>query len=289
MPLMPKDQGLYEAQREHDACGIGAVVNISGEKNHQIIEHAKQVLLNLHHRGAASADNVTGDGAGILCQIPHKFLQTETKKLKIQLPELGHYGVGMVFGSEDAGIRKKCGVLLEQAIVHYGMKVLGWRDVPVSPDCQIFVDGGGLDKPELERKLFLARKRAERLVNETIGPDAEDFYVCSLSCKTICYKGMFMAWQLFAYYPDLNSEQFTSALAIVHQRYSTNTFPNWQLAQPFRCIAHNGEINTLSGNRNCMKMREKRMECDTLTDDLTDLLPTLTPGASDSANFDNML
>ena len=302
MPLMPKDQGLYEAQREHDACGIGAVVNISGEKNHQIIEHAKQVLLNLHHRGAASADNVTGDGAGILCQIPHKFLQTETKKLKIQLPELGHYGVGMVFGSEDAEIRKKCGVLLEQAIVHYGMKVLGWRDVPVSPDClgemalsaepsvqQIFVDGGGLDKPELERKLFLARKRAERLVNETIGPDAEDFYVCSLSCKTICYKGMFMAWQLFAYYPDLNSEQFTSALAIVHQRYSTNTFPNWQLAQPFRCIAHNGEINTLSGNRNCMKMREKRMECDTLTDDLTDLLPTLTPGASDSANFDNML
>ncbi|MHC5164992.1 MAG: glutamate synthase subunit alpha, partial [Planctomycetota bacterium] len=186
MPLMPKDQGLYEAQREHDACGIGAVVNISGEKNHQIIEHAKQVLLNLHHRGAASADNVTGDGAGILCQIPHKFLQTETKKLKIQLPELGHYGVGMVFGSEDAEIRKKCGVLLEQAIVHYGMKVLGWRDVPVSPDClgemalsaepsvqQIFVDGGGLDKPELERKLFLARKRAERLVNETIGPDAE--------------------------------------------------------------------------------------------------------------------
>ncbi|MHC4231063.1 MAG: glutamate synthase large subunit [Planctomycetota bacterium] len=299
---MPKDQGLYEARREHDACGIGAVVNISGKQDHSIIQYAKEVLLNLHHRGAAGADNVTGDGAGILCQIPHDFLATELKKLKIKLPQSGSYGVGMVFSPKDPALRNECGEFLEKAIAHYGMKVIGWRDVPVSPDClgeialsaepavqQIFVDGCGLTGGDLERKLFLARKRAERLVKETKGDAAEDFYISSLSCKTICYKGMFMAWQLFAYYPDLEDASFASALAIVHQRYSTNTFPSWQLAQPFRCIAHNGEINTLSGNRNCMRMREKRMESAILGDDLTDLLPVLTPGASDSACFDNML
>lgn len=302
MPLMPKNQGLYESRREHDACGIGAVVNISGKKDHSIIQNAKQVLLNLHHRGAASADNVTGDGAGILCQIPHEFLLVETKQLGFRLPEAGHYGVAMVFGSKDPGFCKSCDTLLEQAIVDYGMKVLGWRDVPVSADClgemalsaepsikQLFIESGTLQGQELEQKLYLARKRAERLVNEKFGETGRDFYITSMSYKTICYKGMFMAWQLFSYYPDLNDERFASALAIIHQRYSTNTFPNWQLAQPFRCIAHNGEINTLSGNRNCMRMREKRMECRTLGDDLGDLIPVLTPGASDSANFDNML
>ena len=302
MSLMPKDQGLYESRREHDACGIGAVVNISGKKDHSIIQYAKQVLLNLHHRGAASADNVTGDGAGILCQIPHEFFKQKTNKAGINLPEPGSYGVGVVFSSKDEQLREECDALLEKAITHHGMKVMGWRDVPVSPDClgeialsaepsvkQIFVDGAGLHDQEIERKLYLARKRAEQLVAEKFGDSAEDFYVTSLSCKTICYKGMFMAWQLFSYYPDLNDERFASALAIVHQRYSTNTFPNWQLAQPFRCIAHNGEINTLSGNRNCMQMREKRMKSPTLGDDLSDLLPVLTPGASDSANFDNMV
>ncbi len=302
MSLMPKDQGLYEARREHDACGIGAVVNISGKKDHSIIQYAKEVLLNLHHRGAAGADNVTGDGAGILCQIPHDFLEAEAKKLNIKLPKSGSYGVGMVFGPKDAKLRKACDALLEGAVTHYGMKAMGWRAVPVSQDClgeialsaepsiqQVFVDGCGLSEQNLERKLFLARKRAERLVNEMYGETANDFYISSLSCKTLCYKGMFMAWQLFAYYPDINDERFASALAIVHQRYSTNTFPNWQLAQPFRCIAHNGEINTLSGNRNCTQMREKRMECAALGNDLSDLTPVLTPGASDSANFDNML
>jgi len=302
MLLMSKDQGLYESRREHDACGIGAAVNISGQKDHSIIQYAKQILLNLHHRGAASADNVTGDGAGILSQIPHEFFKQETKTSGFELPDVSCYGIGIVFGSKDTSLRKKCDALLEKAIADYGMKVLGWRDVPVSADClgeialsaepsikQIFIDGAGLKGQQLERKLYLARKRAERLVNEKIGDSADDFYVTSLSCKTICYKGMFMAWQLFSYYPDLSNEQFTSALSIVHQRYSTNTFPNWQLAQPFRCIAHNGEINTLSGNRNCMRMREKRMESPILGQDLSDLLPVLTPGASDSANFDNML
>ena len=302
MSLMPKDQGLYEARREHDACGIGAVVNISGKKDHSIIQYADQVLKNLHHRGAAGADNVTGDGGGILCQIPHEFLKSETKKLKIKLPEAGLYGVAMVFGSKDQKLGKACEEVLEKAVLHYGMTVLGWRDVPVDPSClgeialsaeptikQVFIDGGPYRGDELERKLFLARKRTERLINETYGEAAEDFYLPSMSARTICYKGMFMAWQLFAYYPDLSDERFASALAIVHQRYSTNTFPNWRLAQPFRCIAHNGEINTLSGNRNCTRMRETRMSNELLGNDLTDLFPTLEPGASDSANFDNML
>jgi glutamate synthase domain-containing protein 2/glutamate synthase domain-containing protein 1/glutamate synthase domain-containing protein 3 len=296
---MQKQQGLYEPAHEHDACGIGAVVNISGRKDHAIVEHGKQILLNLHHRGAASADNVTGDGAGILIQIPHAFLHSECKG---KLPAPGKYGVGMVFGSMNSSIRARCNILLEKAIEHYGMKVLGWRDVPVKADClgpiakageptikQIFVDGQGLSDEDLERKLFLARKRAEKQISGTMGRDGEDFYVVSLSCRTICYKGMFMAWQLFTYYPDLSDERVVSAMAIVHQRYSTNTFPNWQLAHPFRCIAHNGEINTLSGNRNCMRMREKFLNSEILGGDLSDVIPILTPGASDSANFDNML
>ena len=302
MSLMPKDQGLYEARHEHDACGIGAVVNISGKKEHSIIQYADQVLKKLHHRGAAGADNVTGDGGGILCQIPHDFLKAETKKLNIDLPEAGSYGVAMVFGSKDDKLRKICEEILEKAVIHYGMSVLGWREVPVDAGClgeialsaepvikQFFIDAGSYRGDELERKLYLARKRTERLVTEIYGGEAEDFYLPSMSSRTICYKGMFMAWQLFAYYPDLSDERFASAMAIVHQRYSTNTFPSWKLAQPFRCIAHNGEINTLSGNRNCTRMRETRMESDVLGDDLTDLFPTLEPGASDSACFDNML
>ena len=302
MSLMPKDQGLYEARREHDACGIGAVVNIDGRKDHAILQHAKQVLLNLHHRGAASADDITGDGAGILFQIPHDFFTAEFKSSRAPLPAPGTYAVGMIFGSQNAEIRSSTETILEKAINHYGMKVLGWREVPFKNDClgpialqaepnirQIFVDGNGFRDEDLERCLFKARKRAEKQVSETMGADGEDFYVVSLSCRTICYKGMFMAWQLFTYYPELSDERMKSALAIVHQRYSTNTFPNWKLAHPFRCIAHNGEINTLSGNRNCMRTREKSLKSSVLGDDLSDLFPVLTPGASDSANFDNML
>lgn len=302
MHVRAKDQGMYEVRREHDACGIGAVVNISGKKDHSILEYGKQILLNLHHRGAASADDITGDGAGILMQIPHDFFKSECKRLRIELPQPGRYGAGIVFGPQNNELREKCEAILEQAISHYGMKVLGWRDVPFRRDClgpialsaepsirQIFIDGGGLGPEPFERTLFMARKRAERLVHEQFGEEGDDFYIPSLSCRTICYKGMFMAWQLFEYYPDLADERMTSALAIVHQRYSTNTLPNWKLAQPFRCIAHNGEINTLSGNRNYMRMREKRLDCRILGDDLTDLVPVLDPLGSDSACFDNML
>ncbi|MHC4259414.1 MAG: glutamate synthase central domain-containing protein, partial [Planctomycetota bacterium] len=303
MSALLNDQGLYEARREHDACGIGAVVNISGKQSHSIIEYGKQILVNLHHRGAAGADESTGDGAGILFQIPHEFFVVECEKSGFSLPPASQYGVGVVFGSKDAKLREECDGILEAAIGYYGVKVFGWRDVPTSNGClgqialaaepsikQVFVDGAGFKDELLERRLYLARRRAERLVRKKFGDDGQDFfYVTSLSCRTICYKGMFMAWQLFAYYPDLVDERVESALAIVHQRYSTNTFPNWRLAQPFRCIAHNGEINTLSGNRNWMRARETTMASEVLGDDVDDLLPVLAPEMSDSACFDSVL
>jgi len=302
MSVIPKSQGLYESRREHDACGIGAVANISGDASHSIIEYGKEILANLHHRGAAGADEVTGDGAGILFQIPHDFFKAVASEEGFKLPGKSEYGAGIVFGPKDAKLRAKCDKILEGSVKHYGLKVLGWRDVPVSPDClgplaisaepsikQLFVDGAGKTGRDLELKLFLARKRAHRIVREDIGDKAEDFYIVTLSCKTICYKGMFMAWQLFAYYPDLGDERLKSALAIVHQRYSTNTFPNWKLAQPFRNIAHNGEINTLSGNRNCMKARESKLSSEAFGDGAKDLFPIAYQDESDSACFDNML
>jgi len=302
MALKLKNQGLYETQYEHDSCGIGAVVNICGRKDHAIIEYGKQILLNLHHRGAAGADEVTGDGAGILFQIPHEFFFVECPGTGFSLPRPSQYGVGMVFGSKDSRFREQCEKILEDAIAFYKMKVLGWREVPVRNDClgqialaaepsirQIFVDGAGLEEEAFERHLYLARRRAERLVRENFGDEGEDFYVPSLSCRTICYKGMFMAWQLFEYYPDLADERVKSALAIVHQRYSTNTFPNWRLAQPFRCIAHNGEINTLNGNRSWMMSREPKMASKLFQDNIRDLLPVLMPEMSDSACFDSVV
>ncbi len=300
--LRPKDQGLYEARREHDACGIGAVVNISGEKNHSILEMANEIVMNLQHRGAAGADESTGDGAGILFQIPHEFFAGECSRAGIRLPDAGSYGVAMVFGPKDPILREKLDELLAKAVSDYEMTLLGWRDVPGDPSClgeiaasaepsikQAFIDGKGMTGETLERKLYMARKRAERLVGEQFGEQAEDFYIVSMSARTICYKGMFLSPQLFGYYPDLSDDRMVSALALIHQRYSTNTFPNWQLAQPFRMIAHNGEINTLSGNRNRMRAREMKMQCPSLGDDLSDLMPVLTAGASDSAQFDQCL
>jgi len=295
-------QGLYEARREHDSCGIGAVVNISGRKDHNILEYGKKIIVNLHHRGAAGADNVTGDGAGILFQIPHEFFVLEAGRCGISLPEAGLYGVGMVFESKNDQVRQQCDKLLQAAIEHYGMRILGWRDVPSSNEClgeialsaepsirQVFIDACGFEGQTLELRLYLARRRAEKLVRDRLGPDGDDFYITSLSNRTICYKGMFMAWQLFAYYNDLSREEVKSALAIVHQRYSTNTFPNWRLAQPFRCIAHNGEINTLSGNRNHMRAREAKMSSKVFGDAISDVIPVLAPEASDSACFDAVL
>ena len=296
------DFGLYETKTEQDSCGIGAVVNISGKADHSIIEYGKEILVNLHHRGAAGADETTGDGAGILFQIPHEFFFAQSKKLNINLPQPGKYAVGMIFAPKDNELREKCHAIFQQAIELHGMKILGERIVPVKPDClgkialeaephisQIFIDACGLADEQLEIKLFLARKRTEKQIRENFGAAGNDFYICSLSSRTICYKGMFMAWQLSAYYPDLSDKQLKSALAIVHQRYSTNTFPNWRLAQPFRCIAHNGEINTLSGNKNCMAAREYKMSCEKFGQYMPDVFPVLTPDGSDSACFDNAL
>lgn len=302
MPELPADQGLYEQRREHDACGIGAVVQISGQKDHHIVHLAKQVLLNLHHRGAAGADNITGDGAGILSQIPHRFFQAHAKSMHIELPTAGSYSVGMVFLPKDKTLAAGCRRIVEQSLSDFGLRPLGWRVVPTDNSClgrialesepqveQIIADGIGKTGEPLERLLYLARRRAEKQTRLQYGDAAGDFYIPSLSSRTICYKGMFMAWQLFAYYPDLADERFESALAVVHQRYSTNTFPSWRLAQPFRCIAHNGEINTLSGNRNCMRMREKRLRSAMLGEDLSDIIPVLDDKDSDSGCFDRMV
>ena len=297
-----KDQGLYEVRREHDGCGIGAVVNINGAKDHSIIEYGRQILINLHHRGAAGADEMTGDGAGILFQIPHEFFKEQCGQLGFTLPEPTRYGVGMVFGSQNGEIREQCERILEASIGYYGMRVMGWREVPTSNGClgeialaaeptirQVFIDGGEFENDMLKRRLYMARRRAERLVREKLGEGGEDFYVTSLSAKTICYKGMFMARQLFEYYPDLAEKSVVSCLAIVHQRYSTNTFPNWRLAQPFRCIAHNGEINTLNGNRNYMRARETIMKSEAFGDNIGDLIPVLPADTSDSGCFDAAL
>jgi glutamate synthase domain-containing protein 2/glutamate synthase domain-containing protein 1/glutamate synthase domain-containing protein 3 len=298
----PKSQGLYNPQFEHDACGIGAVVNISGKRDHAIVEYGKQVLLNLMHRGASSADESTGDGAGILMQLPHEFFAGVARGLGFELPAPKQYGVAMLFLPRNAELRGLCEKILLESIESEGLKTLGVREVPTDNAClgniarsaepvmkQIFIGGQGREDEDLERRLYVARKRAESRTIRELGDSADQFYVPSMSCRTICYKGMFLAPQLFAYYPDLADERVCTALAIVHQRYSTNTFPSWRLAQPFRMIAHNGEINTLRGNANGLQGYERTMSAPMLTQDMSQLLPILQPGGSDSACFDNLM
>jgi len=294
--------GLYDPQWEHDACGIGAVVNIAGRRCHSIVEYGKRILMNLQHRGAAGADESTGDGAGMLMQIPHEFYRDEADRLSFSLPPSGHYAVGMLFLPQDAALRSHCEELVTAGVGEQGLDVLGWRDVPADNQClgdiaraaepvirQVFLGGGGMVDEQLERRLYVARKTIERNARQSLGERSDEFYIPSMSCRTVIYKGMFLAPQLFAYYPDLADERVTTALAIVHQRYSTNTFPSWRLAQPFRMIAHNGEINTLRGNANRLQAAEKTMACEALTDDMPQLFPILEPGGSDSACFDNAM
>ncbi len=277
-------------------------MNISGAKSHQIVEYGRQVLLNLQHRGAVGADESTGDGAGILMQLPHEFLAAEAGRLGFGLPEPRRYGVAMVFLPRDGQLRRQCEELLAAAIAQQGLELLGWRDVPCDDRTlgeiarasepvvrQVFVGAAGIEDEALERQLYLARKKAERRARIDLGISVDDFYIPSMSCRTICYKGMFLAPQLFAYYPDLGDPRLTTALAVVHQRYSTNTFPSWRLAQPFRMIAHNGEINTLRGNMHRLQGYEQTMACPALGDDLSELFPILEPGGSDSACFDNCM
>lgn len=295
---MPKVQGLYDPQWEHDACGIGAVVDIAGRRSHAIVDYGRQILMNLMHRGAASADEATGDGAGILIQVPDEFFRTEADSLGFSLPLQGYYGVGVFFLPKDNEKRLACEQIVAEQAAAENLTVVGWRDVPTDNTSlgemarssepvirQAFFDGHGLYDEDLERRLYVVRKRAERRARQI----TQEFYVTSMSSRTMVYKGMFLAPQLFAYYPDLADTRLQTALAVVHQRYSTNTFPSWRLAQPFRMIAHNGEINTLRGNVNRIHGREKSMVAPMLTDDPTELFPIIEPGGSDSACFDNTL
>ena len=299
---MPPRQGLYDPRYEKDNCGVGFVANIKGVKSHDIIEKGLEILVNITHRGATGADPNTGDGAGILIQIPHEFLFSGCSKIGISLPKPGEYGVGMVFLPRDEGQRKICEALLEKTVIEEGQELLGWRDVPTDNSTlgytakavepvirQIFVRRRTNDEPSFERKLYVIRKRVENAVRESGMTQASYFHIPSLSCRTIIYKGLLLADQMGTFYPDLNDSSMVSALALVHQRYSTNTFPTWDLAQPFRYLAHNGEINTVKGNINWMRAREATLQSDLFGDDIKKLFPVIAPGGSDSASFDNAL
>lgn len=284
-------KGLYNSAYEHDACGVGMVVNIHGNKSHELVDNALHVLENMRHRGAEGADNKTGDGAGIMLQIPHEFILLQG----IPVPEKGKYGTGLVFLPKDA--KKQADILsvMIEEIEREGLSLMHLRNVPTCPEClgqaaldnepairQLFVTGVTDDRvPEFERMLYIVRKRIEKRVKD------KDFYVCSLSSRNIVYKGMLSSMQLRQYYPDLTNNYFTSGLALVHSRFSTNTFPTWSLAQPFRLLAHNGEINTIRGNRGWMKARESVLSSDALGD-IRDISPIVQEGMSDSASLDNV-
>jgi len=303
---LPRKQGLYNPQQEHDACGVGFIAHIKNQKSHDIVEKGLEILLRLTHRGAAGADPREGDGAGILLQIPDAFFQAVTPSLDIQLPADGEYGVGMVFLPQDKAHRATCESIVEETIEAEGLKLLGWRDVPVdgvhadlpeSVTCcephirQVFVGMGKntANQDDLERKLYVIRKVARNYIQDLNLDDAANFYFASMSSRTIVYKGMFLSHQVGAYYEDLKDARMTSALALVHQRFSTNTFPAWELAHPFRMVAHNGEINTVRGNINWMNARRHSMKSTVLGEDLDKLWPVIAENQSDTACFDNAL
>jgi glutamate synthase domain-containing protein 2/glutamate synthase domain-containing protein 1/glutamate synthase domain-containing protein 3 len=299
---LPAPQGLYDPDFEKDSCGVGFVTNIRGEKSHSIVKKAIEVLINLTHRGAVGSDPNTGDGAGILVQIPDEFFRICCDNLGIKLPEAPKYGVGMVFLPREPAARFQCEGILERMIEAEGQKVLGWRDVPVDNRVigetakgteptirQIFIESTCESEREFEKALYIIRKRVENEVNKLVKRGSEYFYICSLSSRTIVYKGLFVAQQIKSYFVDLDDINFKSAIGLVHQRYSTNTFPTWSLAQPFRFLAHNGEINTIRGNRNWMHAREGLLESQALGDEIEKLFPIIRKGGSDSESLDNIL
>jgi len=302
IPGLPPKQGLYDPQFEKDACGIGFVASIKGDKSHSIVEQGLQVLVNLSHRGAQGCDPCTGDGAGILLQVPHEFLSRAAADAGVKLPGTGEYGVGMVFLPPNAAARKQCESLVEKIVGQEGARFLGWRDVPVKSDAigeqarrtepairQLFIARDVLDAAAFERKLYIIRKRAERAVRESAIEGREYWYIPSLSANTIVYKGLLLPEQMAAYYQDLADSSLKSALALVHSRFSTNTFPTWPLAHPYRYICHNGEINTLKGNVNWMKARQGRLQSDLFNKDAEKLFPIVYEQQSDSACLDNAL
>ena len=301
---LPPRQGLYDPRHEHDACGVGFVAHIKGRKSHDIVEKGITILNNLRHRGATGADPLHGDGAGILTQIPDGFFREEMSRQGVKLPKAGAYGVGMVFLPRNPAARAACKREIERAIKNEGQHLLGWREVPVDDSTigntaratqpvirQVFVGAGrgSLDRDAFERKLYIIRKSSGHAIRALGLSNAGEFYVPSFSHRTIVYKGMLLAEQVGAFYRDLSDKRFVSALCLAHQRFSTNTFPTWDLAHPFRFIAHNGEINTLNGNLNWIKSRQATIHSKLLGDDLDKVWPLIYEGQSDSASFDNAL
>ncbi len=297
----PEQQGLYDPQHEHDACGVGFVCDIKNRKSHDIISQGLEILKNLTHRGAVGADPKAGDGAGILIQLPHDFLTAVTD---FDLPEEGHYAVGSLFLPRDESLRSFIEQTVEQFIQQENQTLLGWRDVPVDNSClgysvlptepvmrQVFIGRGEncADQDDFERKLFVIRKQIETTVYQSGREGAKAFYIPTMSSRLLSYKGLLLSDQVAAYYQDLNDERMVSALALVHQRFATNTFPTWDLAQPFRMIAHNGEINTVRGNINWMAARRHAMKSPLFGDDIDKLWPMIRDDQSDSASFDNAL
>ncbi|NBX14948.1 MAG: glutamate synthase subunit alpha, partial [Betaproteobacteria bacterium] len=297
--------GLYDPTQEHDACGVGFVAHIKGRKTHDIVTQALKILENLDHRGAVGADKLMGDGAGILIQLPDALYREEMAQQGVQLPAQGEYGVGMVFLPKEHASRMACEQALERAVKAEGQVLLGWRDVPVNREMpmsptvrakepvlrQIFIGRGNdvIVQDALERKLYVIRKTASAAIQNLHLKHSNEYYIPSMSSRTVVYKGLLLADQVGTYYLDLQDERCISALGLVHQRFSTNTFPEWPLAHPYRYVAHNGEINTVKGNYNWMKAREGVMSSPVLGQDLQKLYPISFAGQSDTATFDNCL
>jgi len=304
--MRPEAGGLYDPTREHDACGVGFIVDLKNRPSRKIVENGLKILENLEHRGAVGADPLMGDGAGIMVQIPHAFFAKEADRLGFRLPEKGRYAVGFIFMPQDADLRLKMERVVNKVIEDEGQTVIGWRDVPsdnssLSKDPEIVATepyhrqviigrGDGIEDEEtFERKLYIIRKVISAKIHSAFEGKPNDFYVVSMSCRTLVYKGMFLSWQLGAYYKDLHDPDFQSALALVHQRFSTNTFPSWRLAHPYRFVCHNGEINTVRGNVNWMAARQASVSSPLFGADIQKLWPISYPGQSDTACFDNAL
>src|ERR1700712_5990983 len=300
----PPAEGLYDLSLEKDSCGVGFIANIKGKKSHQMVADAINILCNLEHRGAVGADPRAGDGAGILVQIPHAFFARQTSALGFTLPQAGDYAVGALFMPKEKAWRKVIQSIIGDQIRAEQLTLLGWREVPtdnsslgetVKPTepahMQVFIGRGAHIKSEddFERRLYILRKSISQAIYLRRDRGLAGYYPASLSCRTVVYKGMFLADQLGKYYPDLHEKDFESALALVHQRFSTNTFPAWSLAHPYRMVAHNGEINTLRGNVNWMAARQASVHSKLYGKDISRLWPISYEGQSDTACFDNAL
>ncbi|MDH5721491.1 MAG: glutamate synthase subunit alpha, partial [Spirochaetia bacterium] len=299
-----KNKGLYNPDFEHDACGIAFVADIKNRKSRNIIDLALKAQENLDHRGAVGADPETGDGAGILFQMPDKFFRRVFSEIDIELPEYGKYGIGFMFLPQDSVTRKAVENIVEKIIVDEGQNFLGWRDVPVNnkvpgkgakflvPFIRQCVIGASSDMKtqlDFERRLYLIRRVIDQRIRLELKLDRKNYYVPSFSSRTIVYKGMLLAYQLAKFYPDLKDKDIESSLAMVHTRFSTNTLPSWELAHPYRYIVHNGEINTVRGNKNWMATRQAVMNSPHFGRDLKRMLPIIMEGQSDSATFDSVL